>query len=354
MFRNILSVDFERQENRFRRNMGSCDLCNISVAWRDNGILFIILSKSFILMGKFTFIDLFAGIGGFHIALSNLGGKCVFASEKDEKAYRVYRRNFPDTFINRDITRFNYNNIPNHNILCGGFPCQPFSTNGKQLGFEDARGTLIFNVNEILKTKQPKAFLLENVANLVRINKGIYFERILEMLKDSGYNVFYAVINSFNYVPQMRNRVYIVGFLDHSIDFQFPQRNEKHYIYEILDDDISDAIINPKAFLIRHPDFPYSLERKKGWHAGFGCNIKTENDIAYCLCKSKPMNVFYINNIARYPSVTELKRLQGFPENYKISGAYSTISSLFGNSVTVPVIQDIATNIVNHLFPCSH
>lgn len=294
------------------------------------------------------FIDLFAGIGGFHLALSNLGCKCVFASEISESARRVYKLNFPNTFINRDITRFNPKYIPDFDILCGGFPCQPFSTNGKQLGFEDAHGTLIFNVLNILNIKQPQAFILENVANFVNINKGETFKHIIDMLEGIGYYVYYKTINSCNYVPQMRNRIYIVGFRK-EVDFIFPERIDSYIIADILADDLETTIFNPKPLFNIYPNFPHSLIRRPDWCAGYGYNIIKENDIAYCLTKSNKMNVFYINGQFRYPTFNELKRLQGFPDSFKLVGSYSTVSSLFGNSVTVPVIQDIAKEVIKHV-----
>ena len=251
-------------------------------------------------------------------------------------------------FINKDITRFAPKYIPDFDILCGGFPCQPFSTNGRQLGFEDARGTLIFNVLNILNIKKPKAFILENVANIVSINKGETFRQILGMLGDVGYHVHYKTINSKNYVPQSRNRMYIVGFRE-GVDFQFPEREGRFMIGDILADDIETTVFNPKPLYCVYPNFPHSLERKKGWGGGYGYNIVTEKDVAFCLTKNNNMNVLYFNGEFRYFTFNELKRLQGFPDSYKISGSYSGVSALFGNSVTVPVIQDIAEEVIKHI-----
>ncbi len=296
---------------------------------------------------NFTFIDLFAGIGGFHLALSNLGCKCVFASEISEPARSVYKLNFPNTFINKDITRFNPKYIPDFDILCGGFPCQPFSTNGKRLGFEDARGTLIYNILNILQVKKPKAFILENVANLKSINKGQTFEQILSLLQDAGYYVHWKIINSKNYVPQNRSRIYLVGFRE-KVDFEFPERQGSFTIADILADDLEtvpDRI--SKSFYTFYNNNPHQFIREKKYSTGFGYRIVKESDIAFCLIKSHPMNVFYVNGIFRYPTFNELKRLQGFPDSFKLKGSYNIVSGLFGNSVTVPVIQDIAKNLID-------
>lgn len=185
---------------------------------------------------KLKFIDLFAGIGGFHQAFHNLGAECVFVSEWDDNARKTYEANYknisPDLFKeeNRDklfvgdITKIDPKDIPDFDVLCAGFPCQPFSQAGFKKGFEDTRGTLFFNIAEILKEKKPKAFFLENVRGLLNHDKGntmTVIKRVLE--EELGYKIFYKVLKASDYgVPQNRPRLYIIGFRE-DVSFEFPK-----------------------------------------------------------------------------------------------------------------------------------
>ena len=168
-------------------------------------------------------IDLFAGIGGIRLGFEKIGAKCVFSSEWDRYAQDMYEANFGERPFG-DINSILPQNIPDHDFLLAGFPCQPFSIAGKQMGFSDTRGTLFFNIEEILKVKQPYGFLLENVKRLITHDKGRTFQIILKKLSDLGYTVYHKVLNSLDYgVPQKRERVYIVGFKE-SIHFNFPKK----------------------------------------------------------------------------------------------------------------------------------
>ena len=194
--------------------------------------------KSSIKPPKFTFIDLFAGIGGFHMAMHNLGGECVFASEMDAEARITYEHNYkkisPNLFKNKmfnaDIRNIMPNEIPDFDVLCAGFPCQPFSQAGHKRGFEDShnsgRGTLFFNIAEIIQEKQPKAFFLENVRGLVNHDGGKTFKIIKDILEvELGYSIYYKVVKATDYgLPQHRPRIFIVGFRDDSFmkGFSFP------------------------------------------------------------------------------------------------------------------------------------
>jgi DNA (cytosine-5)-methyltransferase 1 len=181
--------------------------------------------------GNFKFIDLFSGIGGFRLAFESVGGDCVFSSDIDKWANQTYFENFEE-YPCGDITKIPTSDIPSHDILCGGFPCQPFSIAGRRLGFGDTRGTLFFEIERILKEKRPRAFLLENVKGLVNHDKGNTLKIILTKLKELGYNVFYEVLNSADYgVPQNRERIYLVGFLDNVQDFNFPLPLKKKVNY---------------------------------------------------------------------------------------------------------------------------
>jgi DNA (cytosine-5)-methyltransferase 1 len=169
------------------------------------------------------FIDLFAGIGGFRLAFESLDATCVFSAEIDKYACKTYETNFRENPY-CDVSTLDANTLPDFDILCAGFPCQPFSLAGHRKGFQDTRGTLFFDIERILEVKQPKAFILENVKGLVNHDKGKTLQVILETLeKKLNYKVFYKVLNSKDYaVPQNRERIYIIGFRDHNVDFVFP------------------------------------------------------------------------------------------------------------------------------------
>lgn len=183
---------------------------------------------------NFTFIDLFAGIGGIRIPFEELGGKCVFSSEWDEAAQKTYQANFGERPLG-DITTIAPCLIPKHDILLAGFPCQAFSIIGKMAGFNEARGTLFYNIEMILQEKRPQAFLLENVKQLRTHDKGKTFKIIVEHLQNLGYHIYTEVLNALNFgLPQKRERTYIVGFLD-NINFDFPKPVEKRMsLSEIL------------------------------------------------------------------------------------------------------------------------
>ena len=200
---------------------------------------------------NFKFIDLFAGIGGFRIALEKYGLKCVFSSEWDKYAQITYKRNFGEVPLG-DITKISESEIPQHDILCGGFPCQAFSVSGKQKGFQDTRGTLFFDIARIAKHNQPKVLFLENVKNLVRHHHGNTFKTILRILDQIGYDVYYKILIASDYgVPQARERIYIIAFRkDLRVEgFNFPKRtNQKIFLKDVLEseDKTADCIINRK------------------------------------------------------------------------------------------------------------
>ncbi len=188
---------------------------------------------------KFTFIDLFAGIGGFRIALQNMGGECLFSSEFDAEAQRTYFNNYGEMPFG-DITKIDEKRIPDHNILCAGFPCQPFSISGKRLGFEDTRGTLFFDIARIAKEKQPAVLFLENVKNLLSHNRGETIKQMMSILDDIGYDTQIKLLNAARYgVPQRRERVYIIGLRKDIVHdkFVYPAPLDLPiYIENIVDD----------------------------------------------------------------------------------------------------------------------
>ncbi|CAA6804902.1 MAG: DNA-cytosine methyltransferase (EC [uncultured Sulfurovum sp.] len=243
------------------------------------------------------FVDLFSGIGGFRLAFESTGAKCVFSAEIDKHACETYQKNFGD-YPFCDVSTLSTSDIPDFDILCAGFPCQPFSLAGKRKGFEDTRGTLFFDIERIIHAKQPKAFILENVKGLVNHDKGKTLKVILETLeKKLNYKVFYQVLNSKDYsVPQNRERIYIIGFKNHDINFQFPEKEELQTdlstirdtnIMSIENTDISDLA---KSHIMTH------LKNHKKYH-----DIK-ENKLLLAYEVRKSRCAFRFDNIS--PTLT--------------------------------------------------
>ncbi len=289
------------------------------------------------------FIDLFAGIGGIRLGFESVGGQCVFSSEWDEQAQKTYEANFGEQPYG-DITKIKPNTIPDHDILLGGFPCQAFSICGERKGFEDTRGTLFFNIEEILRVKRPYAFMLENVKNLQSHDKGRTFQIILKHLNDLGYWVHFTVLNSLDFgVPQKRERTIIVGFQE-NIAFSFPQPFAiRAELANILED---DAVVEKKYFasdLIRNkrlqkvkPNYPIPAM----WHENKSGNISALT-YSCALRAGASYNYLLVNGIRR-PTSRELLRLQGFPDSFKIVVADTHLRKQIGNSVSVPVIEAVA------------
>lgn len=323
---------------------------------------------------RFEFIDLFAGIGGFRLALQNLGGKCVFTSEWDQKAKKTYQANFGEVPFG-DITmektkRF----IPdNFDVLCAGFPCQAFSIAGKRGGFEDTRGTLFFDVADIIKRKKPKAIFLENVKGLISHDKGKTLNTILNVLRnDLDYYVPNPqVLNAKNFgLAQNRERVFIVGFRnDLKIqDFEYPQ-SFKHTVK--FEDVREENPVSVKYYLSN--TYLNTLERHKARHEakgnGFGFQIIANDGIAnavVCGGMGRERNLVYDNRLTNFIPITKIKgevnrlgirkmtprewaRLQGFPDEFIIPVADVSAYKQFGNSVAVPAIQATANLIIQKI-----
>jgi DNA (cytosine-5)-methyltransferase 1 len=299
---------------------------------------------------KYKTIDLFAGIGGIRLGFESYGCENVFSSEWDKEAQKMYEANFGEKPFG-DINLIEPKDIPDHDILLAGFPCQPFSIAGKGLGFADTRGTLFFNIEEIIREKRPKAFLLENVKRLTTHDNGQTFAVILEKLRGLGYTVYHKVFNSLNFgVPQKRERIYIVGFLD-PIYFKFP-RPLGYYkpLSEILQNDneipksyfLSDTIKEKRMNAVKGvPPFP-SI-----WHENIGGNISAL-PYSCALRAGGSYNYLVVNGVRRLTD-REMLRLQGFPDTFKINLPYSQARKVAGNSVSVPVIKAIAGEIMNAL-----
>lgn len=310
------------------------------------------------------FIDLFAGIGGFHLALKSLGLECVFSSEWDKYAQQTYLANF-DVRPAGDIHQISADEIPSFDILCGGFPCQPFSiagvskknSLGRKHGFEDEKqGNLFFEIMRIVKHHRPKVLFLENVKNLLSHDKGNTWQVIYNEITALNYDVFFQVINAKDYVPQHRQRIFIVAFdksVYPNIDFTFPVAPEKR-LYEF--GDVLEKKVDAK-YTLTQKLWEYLYQRKieqqdKG--NGFGYGLFDPKIDAYTRTISaryyKDGSEVLIkqtgNNTPRRLTPRECARLQGFPDSFKIVVSDMQSYKQFGNSVVVPVIQALAGKII--------
>ncbi len=322
----------------------------------------------------FKFIDLFAGIGGFRLALQNLKGKCIFTSEWDKYSKQTYQANFGEIPFG-DITKNSTKNyIPDSfDVLCAGFPCQAFSIAGKRGGFEDTRGTLFFDVAEIIKKKKPKAIFLENVKGLRSHDKGKTLATILNVLReDLKYFVPEPqVMNAKEFgVPQNRERIFIIGFRkDLNItEFEYPKPVKKK---TTLEDILETETVSVKYYLSE--TYVNTLRNHKARHAskgnGFGYEIIPNNGTAnavVCGGMGRERNLLYDFRLKDFTPVTNIRgnvnregirkmtprewaRLQGFPDNYKIVVSDAQAYKQFGNSVAVPAIQATAKKIIEKL-----
>lgn len=318
---------------------------------------------------KFTFIDLFAGIGGMRLAFQNLGGKCVFSSEWDKYAQITYEKNFGEVPFG-DITKINERDIPEHDILVAGFPCQAFSIAGKRSGFDDTRGTLFFDVARILREKRPKAFFLENVKGLINHDKGKTLKVILNTLRnDLDYYVpDPQTMNAKDFgVPQNRERIFIVGFnKDLKVnEFKYPVSiNKNVHIRDIIEDEP----VSVKYYL--STQYLKTLEEHKKRHEmkgnGFGYEIISKDGIANSIVvggMGRERNLIVDDRLTDFIPVTKIKgevnrkgirrmtprewaRLQGFPDEFVIDVSDAQAYKQFGNSVAVPAVQATAKEII--------
>ena len=298
----------------------------------------------------FTFIDLFAGIGGMRMPFDRLGGKCVFSSEWDGHAQQTYYHNFGE-MPEGDITKIDEQNIPDHDILLAGFPCQPFSIIGDKQGFADTRGTLFFDIERILSDKKPAAFLLENVRQLLSHDKGRTFAAIQDSLSSLGYTTYHEVLNALHFgLPQKRERVFIVGFRE-PLAFDFPQGNGAHQpLSQILEPDeqvapslfASERIQKSRLEKCKVEPFYPSI-----WHENKGGNISLL-PFSCALRAGASYNYLLVNGIRRL-SEREMLRLQGFPEDFKIVVSNMQLRKQTGNSVAIPVVSAIAEKMIEAL-----
>ena len=302
---------------------------------------------------KFTFIDLFAGIGGFRLAMQNLGGKCIYSSEWDKEAKKTYKANFGETPFG-DITKETTKSyIPdNFDVLCAGFPCQAFSIAGKRGGFEDTRGTLFFDVAEIIKRKKPKAIFLENVKGLVTHDNGKTLDVILNTLEELDYAVHVKIINAKNFgVPQNRERIFIIGFNKDKVDnynvFNFPESTQEVFINNFIENNVEGYDISEhlqKSYLLKKDDGKPQI-------IDINSNIQVKTLVSTYHKIQRLTGTFVKDGKTglRLLSISECKAIMGFPNDFIVPVSRTQAYRQFGNSVAVPAIQATANEILKKL-----
>ena len=278
---------------------------------------------------KIRFIDLFAGIGGFHLAFHNLGAECVFASEWDKHARETYKHNFkkksPELFRNGnfegDITEVDKRKIPDFDILTAGFPCQPFSQVGFQKGFEDTRGTLFFDIAEIIKIKQPKAYFLENVRHIYKHDEGRTFCRIKKVLtKDLGYSFQEFIVKASDHgLPQHRPRLFMIGFRDKNLSIPRP---EKQDLLFTMSDVMRGEVDRDIGFTLRVGGRASGINDRRNWDG------------------------YRVNGRVRKLKPEEGKMMQGFPTTFEFPVSESSAMKQIGNSVAVAAVEAYAREII--------
>lgn len=312
------------------------------------------------LLEGYTFIDLFAGLGGFRIALESLGANCVYSNEWNEPVRQVYAENFGD-IPDGDITKVDENTIPEHDILCAGFPCQAFSISGKQQGFEDSRGTLFFDVVRVVRAKRPLVIFMENVKNFANHDNGRTLEVVRNTLVGLGYTFYQKVLNAVDYgIPQKRERIYMVCFRnDLKIsNFQYPKPVQLEYhVEDIL---LQDETLL-KGLYVDRPDTYYNgvVDNKYSNKAirlgivnkgGQGERIYSTKGIAITLSADgggafAKTGGYLVNGKTRKLHPRECARIMGYPDSYKICSRQNQAYKQFGNSVVIDVLQYIAIKI---------
>lgn len=297
-------------------------------------------------------IDLFCGIGGLRLGCAELVQDWIWACDKDAVARNVYQANFGERPIGeiRDISL--EADVPAHDFLCAGFPCQPFSIIGKGRGFADRRGTLFFFIERILRIHQPRAFLLENVKRLVTHSSGDTFGVIQRTLRRLGYTLYWQVLNSLDYgVPQKRERVYIVGIKDEHLPFTFPERLAYRAplssILESSAGSLAHYQANPRIVAESRLRLKKNPPRPAIWHRNISGNVSA---LPYsCALRAGASHNYLLVNGERRLTEREMLRLQGFPESFNLNCTYTQARRLLGNSVTVPVVAAIAGQLKQSL-----
>jgi DNA (cytosine-5)-methyltransferase 1 len=329
---------------------------------------------------SFTFADLCAGIGGFRLGLESLGGKCMFSSDINLDCEKTYFANHNEKYDEYNIFDIDESNFPSVDVLCAGFPCQPFSIAGKRIGFDDERGTVFFKIASIAKTSKPKIIFLENVANLVKIDKGKTLKTIFNELEEIGYNVHYEILDSSNFgIPQSRKRVYIIA-IDSSIQsfgFQFTKKTTAKIPFKAIinQGDFSIPIsskwqtyIDLYTGKISKEDVPFdipktrkSLERKDSDADLNNCIFQIRSSGIRALSINKPLPTFAVSvsgggamipvysKERRHLSLIEMKRLMGFSDDFKFPVSRTNAIKQLANAVCPPVITSICNDILPYL-----
>jgi len=313
-------------------------------------------------LSGFTFIDLFAGLGGFRIALESLGAKCLYSNEWDKTVKEVYFENFGD-MPEDDITLVDEKTIPNHDILCAGFPCQAFSISGKQKGFEDSRGTLFFDVARIVKEKKPKIVFMENVKNFATHDNGHTLEVVKSTMENLGYHFYQKVLNALDFgIPQKRERIYIVCFRNDlrikDFSYPIPFKLTKYVENFLLDD---DKLV--ENLYIERPDTHFNdiednIYCNKSIRLGIvnkggqGERIYSTKGIAITLSANgggvfSKTGGYLVKGRTRKLHPRECARLMGYPDSYKICKSKNQAYKQFGNSVVIDILQLIGQEIGN-------
>lgn len=302
---------------------------------------------------SFKFIDLFAGIGGMRIAFQEVGGKCVFSSEWDKESQKTYKANFGEVPLG-DITKISVEEIPDFDILLAGFPCQPFSTIGQRAGFKhETQGTLFYDVLRIIRAKKPAAFLLENVKGLLSHDKGKTFEIIKKSLTSEGYAIHFEILDSADYgVPQVRKRIYIVGFdkskFKRKINFSWPLPSKKRIgIGKFVEKNVDDRPISKhlqKSYIFKTNDGrPQIIDQKSDFP------VKTLVASYHKIQRLTGTFVADGPTGLRLLSTNECKAIMGFPKKFKIPVSRTQMYRQMGNSVAVPVVRQIALQMIQTL-----
>ena len=312
-----------------------------------------------------TFIDLFSGIGGFRLGLEKNGASCVFSADNDPYCSKVYQENFnEDSFC--DITTIDLNSIPDHDILCGGFPCQPFSIGGFRKGFNETRGTLFFDILRILKEKKTKSFILENVKGITSHDNGNTIKIIRKELKALGYNIFEKVLNVSDYgLPQNRERWYCIGFREDLsvLSFKFPEKIKLNItLKDIVDKKIKDHIISDIAYghvknNIEKYDMKYPDRKNKDQYTIVTEARRTRasirrDGISPCLTAKMGTggnNVPIIYELKRKLTIKECLKLMGFPSDFIIRDNYSQSYKQIGNSICVDIVEKLSKELIKNI-----
>lgn len=360
-------IHLRLEDNQYKEVAEYAKMNGMTVQDSISTALYIMLSKQKKKKYKanFTFIDLFAGIGGMRLAFEEAGGECVYSNEWNKFSQQTYMANFGD-MPDGDITQVNADDIPDHDVLVAGFPCQPFSiagvskknSLGRATGFADkTQGTLFFDVCRILEAKRPKAFMLENVKNLCSHDKGKTFKVITESLNELGYEVFYKVIDGQAFVPQHRERIIIVGFdrerYGSFFDFEFNiiPKEPKPVIADILEKEVSEKYtLSDKLWIYLQN---YAAKHKAAGN-GFGYGIAPLDGVSRTLSARyyKDGSEVLIEQDGENPrklTPRECARLQGFPDTFVIPVSDTQAYRQFGNSVVVPLMAAVAKLIINKI-----